>query len=196
MNQDDYIALSERTEKKFPEGFTLQSNHISILNHLVPDLLMVNHALDHMKRHLIYGAELEIRPPQTEFEIRGKFINQQQMELLHAAIGKVTESVEFFEMMAAHVLKDQPLDVANAIEEVGDGMWYDAIVFRNLSSNFERAGQINIGKLTKRFPEKFESEQALNRDLDAEREVLEGGVMLLEMDDSNDNAAQRDTLVN
>ncbi len=36
--------------------------------------------------------------------------------------------------------------------------------------------QINIDKLKARFPDKFTEERAINRDLDAERQVLEEGV--------------------
>lgn len=40
--------------------------------------------------------------------------------------------------------------------------------------NLEEAMGRNIAKLKARFPEKFSDEKALNRDLDKEREVLEG----------------------
>lgn len=40
--------------------------------------------------------------------------------------------------------------------------------------SLEKVLQINIDKLAKRYPEKFDSNLALNRDLKAEREVLEG----------------------
>ena len=79
-------------------------------------------------------------------------------------------------MMLNHVKRGTPLDVANAIEEVGDGMWYDAMVLRLLGSSFDQAAQINIDKLKARFPDKFTSENAVNRDLVVEREILEGGL--------------------
>lgn len=40
--------------------------------------------------------------------------------------------------------------------------------------NFERSLQINIEKLYARYPDKFDSEKALNRDLDKEQQILEG----------------------
>jgi NTP pyrophosphatase (non-canonical NTP hydrolase) len=45
--------------------------------------------------------------------------------------------------------------------------------FYNL--DFEKLLDINIAKLKVRFPDKFTEEQALNRDLDSERQVLENG---------------------
>lgn len=215
MDQDTYLLASERTEKKFPEGLTLKADHIAILRFIFSDLFEINEAVDHMKRHIVYGAKLELQPPKSEFG-SGKFLDQRQAELLHAALGKVTESIEFLEMISKHILGNEPLDEANAIEELGDGMWYDAIVLRNLSSNFDRAATINIDKLVARFPDKFDSHKALNRDLDTERGILEigvskgnfgvkkgeiltfaaigDGVGKSVFDDSNDSAAVIDTL--
>lgn len=42
--------------------------------------------------------------------------------------------------------------------------------------NMERALDRNIAKLKARYPEKFDPEKALNRDLDKERKTLEGGI--------------------
>lgn len=44
----------------------------------------------------------------------------------------------------------------------------------NLGINFEECLDLNIQKLKVRFPEKFTQEQALERDLTKEREVLDG----------------------
>ena len=43
-----------------------------------------------------------------------------------------------------------------------------------LDSSFEDIWQRNIDKLKKRYPEGFDKDRALKRDLDAEREALEG----------------------
>ena len=176
MDQQEYLAASERTEKKFPEGMVLTGEHQVIFNFLTDDLITIGEGMDNMKRHLIYGADLGIKAPQSELMPAAKKLDPMTAELLHAALGKVTESIEFFDMMLNHVKRGTPLDVANAIEEVGDGMWYDAMGLRLLGSSFDQAAQINIDKLKARFPDKFTSENALNRDLVVEREILEGGL--------------------
>ena len=66
------------------------------------------------------------------------------------------------------------LDVVNVKEEVGDLMWYVAILLRELDLGFQELLQLNIDKLKARFPEKFTESDALNRDLDKERMILEG----------------------
>jgi hypothetical protein len=55
-------------------------------------------------------------------------------------------------------------------------MWYIAILLRELDLDFESLLQLNIDKLKARFPEKFTESHALNRDLDKERDILEGKV--------------------
>ena len=64
-------------------------------------------------------------------------------------------------------------------EEIGDIAWYGFGIFPDASEI--PPGQIldtNIGKLAKRYPEKFDDflAQQENRDLEAEREILEKGV--------------------
>lgn len=176
MDQKEYLKASERTEKKFPEGLELTGDNQVVLNFLMSDLSTIGKAVDHVKRHLIYGADMELKPPQSDFTPNAKQLSNQQAEMLHAALGKVTEGIEFIEMVTESINANKGFDVANALEEVGDGMWYDAMVLRLIGSDFDNAAQINIDKLTARFPEKFTQEAALNRDLDTERQILEDGV--------------------
>jgi hypothetical protein len=49
-----------------------------------------------------------------------------------------------------------------------------AMLYRRLGVTPEQVKTINMAKLRKRFPEKFTTEHALERDLDAERAILEG----------------------
>jgi NTP pyrophosphatase (non-canonical NTP hydrolase) len=45
---------------------------------------------------------------------------------------------------------------------------------RPIGATLEQIATLNIAKLQKRYPDKFTTEAALNRDIDAERKVLEG----------------------
>lgn len=93
--------------------------------------------------------------------------------LLHAVIGKVTEAAEALDNLKKHIFYGKPIDEVNLIEEQGDGHWYDAILYDALGADPEETLQKNIAKLMVRYPHKFESEQALTRDLEAERKTLE-----------------------
>ena len=175
MNAKDYTATSERTEKKFPGGMKLGSNTQVLLQYLTNDLTEVGKAMDHMKKHLVYGADCEMKAPKTEFKKRDLDLNQFKAELLHHAMGKVTESIEAYEAIINHVIEGKKLDVANVLEEVFDGHWYDAGLMRLLDYDFERGWDTNVAKLFERFPEAFNNDKAMNRDLQAERAILEFG---------------------
>lgn len=96
------------------------------------------------------------------------------MNLLHAAMGIGTEAGELLDAFKRKIFYGKELDVVNIKEEVGDIMWYVAILLRELDLDFEDILQLNIDKLKARFPEKFTEHHALNRDLDTERSILEG----------------------
>lgn len=97
------------------------------------------------------------------------------MNLLHAAMGIGTEAGELLDAFKRKIFYGKELDVVNVKEEIGDIMWYIAILLRELDLDFEDILQLNIDKLRARFPQKFTETHALNRDLDAERKILESG---------------------
>lgn len=176
MTPSKYMTASERTEKKFPDGAVLELNEHVVLDILRKRLHTECATLDKVKRSLIYGAESQATVGGINPKHLGDLpVTPFQMEMLHAAIGKMTEAEEFFEMVLAHVLDGKDFDKTNAIEEIGDGFWYDFMALRLLESSFEDAAETNIKKLVQRFPDKFDADKALVRDLGAEREILEEG---------------------
>ena len=97
--------------------------------------------------------------------------------IFHVITGIITEAAELAEALQLHLEGDE-LDLVNVSEEIGDIAWYGFGIFPDASEI--PPGQIldtNIGKLVKRFPEKFDAylAQQENRDLEAEREILEEG---------------------
>lgn len=101
------------------------------------------------------------------------FKNEPNPRILHAAIGLCTESGELIDAIKKSTFYGRELDVVNVKEEAGDILWYLAILFDELGTDFETEMQRVISKLEARFPEKFTEEAAYNRDLNAEREILE-----------------------
>lgn len=95
-------------------------------------------------------------------------------QLLHAAMGLSTEANEFLDMMKKHIFYGKPLDYINAGEELGDIMWYFSLALSILKIPFDDILKKNIEKLQHRYPEKFSKEDALERDLEGERRILEG----------------------
>ena len=98
---------------------------------------------------------------------------EKSARLLHAAIGLVTESGEFIDALKKFLFYGRPLDLVNLKEELGDILWYAAVAMSALDTTFEEEMDRVIRKLRTRYPEKFTTDAANNRDLFSEREELE-----------------------
>lgn len=93
--------------------------------------------------------------------------------LLHAFLGLATELGEAADQLKKHLIYGKPLDEVNLVEEHGDFSWYSNLMIDAVGSTWEDSWAKNIAKLKVRFPDKFTQAQAVDRDLDAERAVLE-----------------------
>ena len=107
----------------------------------------------------------------NEFEDGVVDINQR---VLHGLLGVITESGEIASALANYIIDKETLDAVNIQEEViGDISWYTAILCDELELNWEQGMRNNIEKLKIRYPEKFTTENAMDRDLLKERTELE-----------------------
>lgn len=95
------------------------------------------------------------------------------LDLLHAGLGLATEAGEFVDAIKKHVFYGKPLDMVNLQEELGDVLWYIGFICQRNGWSMEKIMEQNIKKLQIRYPEKFTQSDALNRELGAERHVLE-----------------------
>lgn len=96
-------------------------------------------------------------------------------EMTHYTDGLVTEAGEIKDVFKKHIAYDKPIDWVNIKEELGDLFWYMARICEYRGWSFEEVMQLNIEKLSARYPEKFTNTDATNRDLVKERKILEGG---------------------
>jgi NTP pyrophosphatase (non-canonical NTP hydrolase) len=132
-------------------------------------------AADQIKKSLFYGKALDpSHPALGGAEIPGFDPSRVDADILHAALGLFTEAGELLETIFKAMAGEEPFDRVNVGEELGDCEWYMAMLYRCLKLVPEQVKAINIAKLRKRFPEKFTTEHALTRDLEAERAILEG----------------------
>ena len=95
------------------------------------------------------------------------------LRLLHGAIGVFGEAGELLEALQKQ-LSGETLDLVNIAEETGDIDWYQAIIEDETGVSEEDTRAKVIAKLRKRYPNKFDSDLAVNRDLGAERAAIEG----------------------
>ncbi|MFT4064351.1 hypothetical protein [Paraburkholderia sp.] len=104
------------------------------------------------------------------------------LRLLHAALGQFTESGEFIEGVLPSLL-GQPVDKVNLLEEQGDSSWYgeialDAIGYTREQCNFTNIKKLNDKKTGRYQKGAFDPNAAVNRDVVAERALLEEGALL------------------
>ncbi len=100
-------------------------------------------------------------------------LSTQKDDINHMLLGMLTEIGELADIFKKNQAYGKEIDWVNASEEVADIMWY-LVNFCNITGiNLEHALNLNIEKLKARFPDKFDSQKALHRDLDKEREILE-----------------------
>jgi NTP pyrophosphatase (non-canonical NTP hydrolase) len=95
------------------------------------------------------------------------------VNLLHAAIGCATETGEIQDALKRHVFYGKELDEPNLVEELGDVLWYVALLCHTLNVDLEDAMKKNIEKLAERYPDKFTQTDAINRNTSAERVIFE-----------------------
>lgn len=92
---------------------------------------------------------------------------------IHGVFGLQTEIGEYVDGWKRFIFYNKPRDKVNAAEEIGDILWYLAILCDLEGVSFEECMEANIAKLKARYPEKFDSHKAVNRNLDAERQALD-----------------------
>lgn len=95
-------------------------------------------------------------------------------DLLHGALGVITEAGELTDVVKKFKFADKPIDWVNVQEEIGDILWYLALLSRATGMSLEEIATLNIAKLEARYKKRaFTAAESANRDLTTERAVLE-----------------------
>lgn len=84
-------------------------------------------------------------------------------DLLHMAIGISGEAGELLDCVKKHVIYGQPLNRENALEELGDAMFYIQGACNALGVSLEDLIRGNITKLEKRYPVEYSDAAAKAR---------------------------------
>lgn len=125
--------------------------------------------------------------PKQETEKKGYTIEQYQkdasrtflskedhtIDVFHCIVGMQTELGELADAYKKHIFYGKELDITNVSEEIFDILWYAVNLARIEKIDLVKGMQNNIAKLKVRFPEKFTEQNAIERNLEAEREELE-----------------------
>jgi NTP pyrophosphatase (non-canonical NTP hydrolase) len=195
MDTKEYITEALRTESKIDAVVV----NPTLLGSVFTVLIAAGNILDQIKKHTYYDRDYDTDKLVAEFTnivgsldyLKQSIVEIQQAEtkmmpysgegettydprIFHSIVGITTEAVELIE-----ALSSPEFDKVNFIEELGDLNWYQAIGIDAVGSSFDDVMETNINKLSKsdkaRYKDGFTADEANNRDLDAEREILEDG---------------------
>lgn len=81
----------------------------------------------------------------------------------HAMLGLASEVGELAGTVKKWHAYNQELDVKNIQEELGDILWYMALLCNVKGLSFSEIAQMNVEKLAKRYPEKYDDVLAVAR---------------------------------
>lgn len=182
MNLDQYVKDAVRTESRI-EKVTVQ--HPEIFLFALRTFIAAGNVLDCFKKNVFYGKDTEDQMFQWIQAIRYYQYELQKIDpeldidprLFHSLVGIATEATELMEALDK-IINHKDFDQVNILEEFGDVNWYEAIGIDVLNGSFENILDTNIEKLRKRFPEKFTSKEAIERNVEEERNTLEEGLTL------------------
>ena len=83
--------------------------------------------------------------------------------LINGCLGLAGESGETLDMIKKWVFHEKELDKDHLKKEIGDVMWYVAMICESAGFNLDDVLQTNIDKLKARYPEGFDTYLANHR---------------------------------
>jgi NTP pyrophosphatase (non-canonical NTP hydrolase) len=86
-----------------------------------------------------------------------------QKTLTNTALGLAGESGEVADLIKKALFHGHPLDREALYKELGDVLWYLAVMADALGYNLGEIAQANVDKLRARYPEGFSEERSINR---------------------------------
>jgi NTP pyrophosphatase (non-canonical NTP hydrolase) len=84
-------------------------------------------------------------------------------QLANAALGLAGESGEAADLIKKHLFHGHALDTAKIRSELGDVLYYVAILANGVGLTLEEITEANSAKLKERYPEGFDPERSKNR---------------------------------
>lgn len=195
MDNKEFKKNALRTESNDFEKIRARLHHKPVAVALFNKLGVIAkelQELDQIKKYLFYGKEAPYLvkfeqesfgmlkagfPVEVERYITKALVlidSEKLIRVLHSVVGMNTESGELIEALIKACENNGELDVVNFKEESFDVDWYQAILEDACGYTEEEIRELGINKLKKRFPTKFNAQDAIERNLEVERQALEG----------------------
>jgi len=182
MNWREYLELSEKT---LSTQFHCEEREQRLLHAVIGVLTEVEELLDN---HIgdeqditnmleeagditwylaIIGREMNLDYPQLLVKTK----NDDPMKLV---LKIVKNTCKLLDMMKKKIYYNKPID-DNLFKTITTLVMLDVSDYMNTYDiDIEKSFDVNIDKLKARYGDKFSSEKAINRDLETERNILEG----------------------
>jgi len=176
MTPRDYLELSAKTLS--PNLHNKNANSAKLLI----DLRFFTRdaeVLDNYKKALYYNkiVNSQLAEEADRFPL---CIEAPDADYLHAVLGIASEAGEIVEAftkwrwrLVSDTLYDKQAVRPNVTEELGDLMWYVALLCRHFDLSLEEVFEKNITKLRLRYGDKFSESAAESRDLVSEAKVFD-----------------------
>ena len=195
MNFKEYAPLAMRTCKELPTA-----DHI---NHMCLGIVgEMGELVDAIKKAYVYGKGIDQTNIVEEvgdvswytaglvqhFPTLADWMDSDELkqsinyEKLEVARENITRTILLNAMSAANLAADlmmfadndnlQDTDAEEVVKTLGTSLFATAVL---LDVDLAEALEVNIAKLAKRYGDKYSDYAAINRDIDAERAVLEAG---------------------
>ena len=182
MNWNEYLVMSEKT---MSTEFHCDSKDERLLHAVIGVLTEVEELLDnHIGEEqditnmleeagditwylAIIGREMNLDYPQLVVKTK----NDNPMKLV---LKIVKNTCKLLDMMKKKLYYNKPID-DNLFKTITTLVMLDVSDYMNTYDiDIEKSFDVNIDKLKARYGDKFSSEKAINRDLETERNILEG----------------------
>ena len=85
--------------------------------------------------------------------------------IVNGVMGLCGESGECIDIVKKCCMQGHPLNKQKLSEELGDVMWYCAELATGLGMKLDDIAQENIEKLRKRYPDGFDSDRSIHREV-------------------------------
>lgn len=84
-------------------------------------------------------------------------------QLQEGALGLCGEAGEVADYIKKATYQGHVMKTGRLVEEIGDVLWYAALLADAAGVGLDEVAQANVDKLWKRFPEGFDSDRSVNR---------------------------------
>lgn len=83
--------------------------------------------------------------------------------ILNGCLGLSGEVGEFNDMVKKWIFHEKEMDIDHAKKEMGDVLWYVAMICHSFGWDMDEVMQMNVDKLKARYPEGFDVELSAHR---------------------------------